>query len=91
MKAIAYVLEIILILVLDAILSIVPAVIALSISGWWYNSHHAIPDPVERGEDVGLALFGFYWGGVVFLISFVILFFVLYSAKKNLLKKKRVN
>lgn len=54
----------------------------------WYNSHHAISDPVERGDDLGLPLFGFSWAFSVFFVSFPVLFIIFYKSIKKYLKDK---
>jgi len=38
-------------------------------AGNYYDSHHAIPDPVARGDDLGAGLFGIYWLMVSLLIT----------------------
>jgi len=54
-----------------------------SIAGYIYDAQHAIPDPVERGEDLGGAFVVIFYGAISFVPSFIlsILFY------KRLLKR----
>ena len=43
-------------LVLDVFAIIAVALIVAGVADWTYNAKHAIPNPVERGDDPGLGL-----------------------------------
>jgi len=43
-----------------------------SIAAYVYDMQHAIPDPVERGEDLGGAFVVMFYGAISFLASFVL-------------------
>jgi ABC-type transport system involved in cytochrome c biogenesis permease subunit len=74
--------------VADIAVSLILVLVSMDVAEYWYNSHHSIPDPVERGEDIGMVIFGFYWGGIVFVVSFPSLFLFFYIISKNLFRKK---
>jgi len=73
-------------LAFDIVTTLVLFFVTLHVSGTWYNSHHAIPDPVVRGEDLGLPIFGFSWAFLVFIISFPVLFVLFYKSIKKYLR-----
>ncbi len=70
----------------DIVITLILTLGALRFSGAWYNSHHAIPDPIERGTDLGLSIFGFSWAFLVLIVSFPVLFFSFYKSIKKYLK-----
>ncbi|TAN46751.1 MAG: hypothetical protein EPN21_19555 [Methylococcaceae bacterium] len=73
---------------LGIITSLILVFVSLHFSGAWYNSHHAIPDPVARGEDLGLPMFGYFWAFSVFCISFPVIFIALYILlRKHIVKQ----
>ncbi len=73
-------------LAFDIVVSLILMYVSLHFAGAWYNSHHTIPDPVARGDDLGLSLFGFSWAFTVFFVSFPVLFILFYKSIKKYLK-----
>ena len=66
-------------LLLDIFASLLLAIFSMGLSGDYYNSHHLIKDPVERGDDLGLPIFAFYNAFWVFIFSFIVLFLCFYK------------
>ena len=89
--AVIFLCRVLIAFILDIVLTLALVIVALHISGDWYNSHHAIQNPVERGDDLGISIFGFYWGGVVFIFSFPVLFLFLFKITKTIFNASKDN
>ncbi len=37
--------------------------------GLYYDAHHAIPNPVERGDDLGVGLVGILWASIALIVA----------------------
>lgn len=72
-------------LVFDIVVTLILVFVTLHFAEIWYNNHHTIPDPVERGDDLGLPLFGMDWAFLVFFVSFPVLFIIFYKSIKKYL------
>jgi hypothetical protein len=69
-------------LLLDTLTSGLLSFFSVYLFEQYYNSHHSIKDPVARGVDLGLPIFAFYNAFLVFVFSFIVLFFVFYKITK---------
>lgn len=65
---------------------IVVFIIAGSIAGEIYDMQHAIPDPVERGEDLGAGLIVIFYGGISLVVSSILSLFLYKRLFKVMLK-----
>ena len=74
-------------LAFDIVATLILVFATLHFAGIWYNSHHAIPDPVEREGDLGTVLFGATLAYYVFFISFPVLFVLFYKSIRKYLKE----
>lgn len=55
-------------------------------AGWYYDSHHAIPNPVERGDDLGIGLIVVAASSIAFVVAAPLLPFFTKRIRKILTK-----
>jgi hypothetical protein len=65
---------------------VVVLIITGTVASEIYNMRHAIPDPVERGEDLGLAFVGIYYSALSLIPSSILSIWFYKSLFKKIVK-----